>query len=167
MTQSVFQKAQTILLPFTAKQEDDPTSTDADLYLRNQDKPGSLKHEIFWARNDEKVANCAAEEEACYIYLKGARTDPGLQMKSTNTYQASTHQFEIVTDKVRLEWRAEIGQIHWVFHTVSHEDPKGDGLSVFWTLRSWPLTITDPCDALDAYEFTTASTFKTVGKSRQ
>jgi len=39
---------------------------------------------------------------------------------------------------------------------------------VFWTLRSWPLTITDPCDALDAldaYEFTTASTIKTVDKS--
>jgi len=110
MTQSVFQKAQTILLPFTAKQEDDDTSTDADLYLRNQDKLGWLKHEIFWARNDEKVANCAAVDEACYNYLKGIRTDPAaLQMTSSSNYQASTHQFEIVTDKVGLEWRAEIG----------------------------------------------------------
>ena len=116
------------MLPFTCRQSDDPTSIASDSLLRNQDGLGWLKHEIFWARDDEKVANCAALEVDCYNYLVGTRSDPlALQMSSTNTYQAESHQFQIVTDKLELEWRAEIGKTHWVFHTVSHLNPAEDG----------------------------------------
>jgi len=76
MTQNVFQKSQTFLLPFTARLEDDSVVTDSDKYFRNQDDLGWFKHEIFWARDDEKVANCAGTETDCYNYLIGARSDP-------------------------------------------------------------------------------------------
>jgi len=130
--------------------------------MRAQDLAGFFKHEIFWARNDEKVANCATTESDCYNYLlAGAKTPGALQMTSTNTYLAASHQFQIVTSKLGLEWRAEIGLTHWVFHTVSHQGTKGDGTDdVFWKLRSWQMTITDPCDAKGDYEFSFVKTMQ-------